>query len=82
MDTAILGEMSKPLSVKDHEARLYVKDNLSIGKSLVLKNDQSHYIRSVLRLKENSQIALFNGEEGEWLSTIKIISKKFTTMNS
>ena len=68
------------MSVKDYETRLYVKDDLSIGKSLVLKNDQSHYIRSVLRLKENSQIALFNGEEGEWLSTIKIISKKFVEL--
>ena len=68
------------MSVKDYETRLYVKDNLSIGKSLVLKNDQSHYIRSVLRLKENSQIALFNGEEGEWLSTINIISKKFVEL--
>ena len=46
------------MSVKDYETRLYVKDNLSIGKSLVLKNDQSHHIRSVLRLKKNSQIAL------------------------
>ena len=68
------------MSLKDYETRLYVKDDLSIGKSLVLKNDQSHYIRSVLRLKENSQIALFNGEEGEWLSTIKIISKKFVEL--
>ena len=68
------------MSVKDYETRLYVEDNLSIGKSLVLENDRSHYLRSVLRLKENSQIALFNGEEGEWLSTIKTIAKKFVEL--
>ncbi len=68
------------MSEKDYETRLYVEENLLTGKSLVLKNDQSHYIRSVLRLKENSQIALFNGEDGEWLSAIKTITKRFVEL--
>ena len=47
---------------------------------MVLKNGQGHYLRAVLRLKSQSKVALFNGIEGEWLSTIKTITKKYVEL--
>jgi len=51
-------------------ARLYVDTALTEGGIVALDSDQTHYLRSVLRLGEGSAIALFNGRDGEWLGRI------------
>ena len=73
-------DTSPTMSKNNYEARLFVEDTLSSRKSLVLKNGQGHYLRAVLRLKSESKVALFNGIEGEWLSTIKTITKKYVEL--
>ena len=73
-------DTSRTMSKNNYEARLFVEDTLSSRKSLVLKNGQGHYLRAVLRLKSESKVALFNGIEGEWLSTIKTITKKYVEL--
>src|SRR5258708_30356969 len=56
-------------------ARLYVLDDLAAGLSLALAPPQAHYLRSVLRLAGGSEIALFNGRDGEWLGRVGGIGK-------
>ena len=50
--------------------RLYFKDALERGSFVQLNNDSTHYLSKVLRLRVESQIKLFNNNEGEFLATI------------
>ena len=50
--------------------RLYFKDALERGSFIQLNNDSTHYLSKVLRLRVESQIKLFNNNEGEFLATI------------
>ena len=58
--------------------RLYFKDALERGSFIQLNNDSTHYLSKVLRLRVESQIKLFNNNEGEFLATI--ISKNSTNV--
>ena len=57
-------------------SRLYTHAALQTGRTLELDDDNAHYARSVLRLKNDAQIILFNGQGGEYLSKITEISRK------
>ncbi|MCK4842333.1 MAG: 16S rRNA (uracil(1498)-N(3))-methyltransferase [Methylococcales bacterium] len=57
-------------------SRLYTPDKLNVGQQLELDNDNAHYVRTVLRLKKNQAITLFNGAGGEHLCTISEVSRK------
>ena len=50
--------------------RLYVSSKLFEGANVYLTPDHKHYLFKVLRLKENSEVYLFNGLDGEWKSVI------------
>ena len=50
--------------------RLYFKDALERGSFIQLNKDSTHYLSKVLRLRVESQIKLFNNNEGEFLATI------------
>lgn len=56
--------------------RLYVKDTLVASRVVPLTDDQCHYLLTVLRQKEGDRIHLFNGKDGEWYSSLHLISKK------
>lgn len=58
------------------KARLHVTDALSAGGSIMLADDQSHYLRHVLRLEVGQAVALFNGRDGEWRAIIAEAGKK------
>ena len=58
--------------------RLYFKDALERGSFIQLNKDSTHYLSKVLRLRVESQIKLFNNNEGEFLATI--ISKSSTNV--
>ncbi|MCW0232476.1 MAG: 16S rRNA (uracil(1498)-N(3))-methyltransferase [Ferrovibrio sp.] len=58
------------------KARLYVTDALSAGGSVTLAEDQTHYLRHVLRLAPGDAVALFNGRDGEFRAVIAEASKK------
>lgn len=55
--------------------RLYTQEKLSTGGIICLNPDQSHYLSSVLRSAAGDPIRLFNGQDGEWLSTIQDLPK-------
>lgn len=57
-------------------SRLYTPDELNKGQQIELDNDNSHYVRTVLRLKKDQVITLFNGSGGEYLCTILQVSRK------
>jgi len=58
------------------KARLHVPDDLTVGGSIMLAEDQAHYLRHVLRLEQGATIALFNGRDGEMRASLSEVSKK------
>ncbi len=57
-------------------SRLYTSIPLATGKVIELDDDNGHYVRTVLRLKKDAPIILFNGFGGEYLSTVAEVSRK------
>lgn len=52
--------------------RLYVEAPLAEGAHVALDPAQTHYLSTVLRLKADSRILVFNGRDGEWSATLKV----------
>jgi 16S rRNA (uracil1498-N3)-methyltransferase len=57
-------------------SRLYTPAPLATGKLIELDDDNGHYVRTVLRLKKDAHIILFNGHGGEYLCTVAEVSRK------
>ncbi|MBD9354648.1 16S rRNA (uracil(1498)-N(3))-methyltransferase [Methylomonas albis] len=57
-------------------SRLYVAAPLNVGGRIDLDDDAAHYVRSVLRLKPEQSIVLFNGQGGEYLGRFSEVSRK------
>ena len=57
-------------------SRLYTTANLTTDKTIALDDDNSHYVRTVLRLKKDTDIILFNGSGGEYLGSLSEVSRK------
>jgi 16S rRNA (uracil1498-N3)-methyltransferase len=62
-------------------SRLYIPVSLNVGQSLSLDDDSAHYLRSVLRLKQDAEIILFNGLGGEYLANLEEVSRKAVRVN-
>ncbi|WP_262695829.1 16S rRNA (uracil(1498)-N(3))-methyltransferase [Kordiimonas aquimaris] len=60
--------------------RLYIEESLSQGMSITFDKDQSHYLANVMRSKLGSEIAIFNGQDGEWIGEITDIQKRAVTL--
>ena len=52
--------------------RLYFSKELKANLQSNLSNEQSHYIKNVMRLKPGDTISLFNPKNGEW--DVKIVN--------
>jgi len=50
--------------------------HLAAGKHIELDDENAHYVRTVLRLKKDAEIILFNGAGGEYLCTVGEVSRK------
>ncbi|EEE36811.1 surface protein [Rhodobacteraceae bacterium KLH11] len=46
------------------------------GQSVPLTRDQAHYLFGVMRLSVGARVALFNGQDGEWLSEVAEAGKR------
>ncbi len=57
-------------------SRLYTSADLVLGKQIELGDENGHYVRTVLRLKKDAEIILFNGTGGEYLCTVAEVSRK------
>ena len=62
-------------------SRLYAPTSLATGKLIELDDDNGHYVRTVLRLKKDAAIILFNGHGGEYLCTVAEVSRKTVLIN-
>lgn len=56
-------------------SRLYLPVLLAQSKKIELDDDSAHYVRTVLRLKKDNEIILFNGTGGEYSGTVVEISR-------
>ena len=50
--------------------RLFVTAGLGTGETIRLDGKQSHYLATVLRMREGSQLLVFNGRDGEWQARV------------
>lgn len=57
-------------------SRLYTSAHLASGEKIELDDENGHYVRTVLRLKTDAEIILFNGAGGEYLCTVAEVSRK------
>lgn len=57
-------------------SRLFVPQPLNVGSRIELNEEAAHYVRSVLRLKAQQTIVLFNGNGGEYLGCFDEVSRK------
>ena len=48
------------------QIRLFVPDDLFPDAGIFLSEAQAHYLRSVLRASEGTEVFLFNGKDGEF----------------
>ena len=60
--------------------RLYVPEPFAEGSALTLAQGQSHYLAHVMRAREGESIAVFNGNDGQWLARVTSIAKKSVTL--
>ena len=50
--------------------RLHLDQRLADGLTVRVEGDRAHYLRNVLRLREGSEVRLFNARDGEWSARI------------
>ncbi len=60
--------------------RLYVNEPFAAQQHITLASGQSHYLANVMRCREGDSIAIFNGQDGEWLASIAAVQKKSVTL--
>ena len=56
--------------------RLYIKHPLAAGQAVPLDPAQAHYLSSVMRQGPGDEIAVFNGQDGEWAAQIVAAGKR------
>ena len=56
--------------------RLWVEDELFAAAEVTFSAAQSNYLVNVLRMKEGTELLLFNGRQGEWRATLVGTSKR------
>jgi 16S rRNA (uracil1498-N3)-methyltransferase len=56
--------------------RLFADLPLAGGTALEPSPGQSHYLLTVMRLAEGDRVALFNGQDGEWLGVIESVQRR------
>lgn len=56
--------------------RLFVDSALAAGSTAAISAEQAHYLLHVMRVKPGEELRLFNPRDGEWLASVKAISKR------
>lgn len=60
--------------------RIFINDELSINKEIKIIDKTFHYIVNVIKCRINDKIILINGKDGEFLSEIVFINKKYLNL--
>jgi 16S rRNA (uracil1498-N3)-methyltransferase len=56
--------------------RLFVDQGLAAGAEVTLAPEQAHYLGGVLRLVAGDAVAVFNGQDGEFVAHVAEVAKK------
>ncbi|MDG3041111.1 16S rRNA (uracil(1498)-N(3))-methyltransferase [Roseicyclus marinus] len=56
--------------------RLYVDQPLGQGQTVDLSREQANYLFNVMRLGQGAEVALFNGQAGEWAAVVVEAGKR------
>ena len=56
--------------------RIYYKSTLNVDSTVKLDSDAAHYLINVLRLKQNDELILFNGNDGDVLGELSTNTKE------
>ena len=56
--------------------RLFITADIGVGGTIELDSDQFHYLAHVLRVEDGTEILIFNGRDGEWLSRLSYPTRK------
>lgn len=56
--------------------RLFVDGVLDDSALVTLAREQTHYLVNVMRAEVGDEVALFNGRDGEWVSTVDTVGKR------
>ncbi len=62
--------------------RLFVPDTIHAGSVHELPPDQSRYLGKVLRMKTGDELAIFNGDCGEWVARVTAFSRNSATVEA
>jgi 16S rRNA (uracil1498-N3)-methyltransferase len=63
--------------------RIYQATSLSTGQTIELDKTSAHHLTRVLRMQDNHQLILFNGEGGEYHATLSVQGKSvFANVNT
>jgi 16S rRNA (uracil1498-N3)-methyltransferase len=60
--------------------RLFVTADLAGGAQIAPTPDQARYLTTVMRLGSGDDLLVFNGRDGEWLATVREVSKRGCTL--
>ena len=60
--------------------RLFVRSALAEGASVALDHGQANYLGNVMRLGEDAELLVFDGQSGEWLARVAEAGKKRMTL--
>jgi 16S rRNA (uracil1498-N3)-methyltransferase len=58
------------------DPRLYVGQDLAMGRTILLPKEDAHYLLNVMRRGEGDMVRLFNGRDGEWTGRVVEASRK------
>lgn len=65
------------MSIKvKNKLRLYVQSELITGQSVVLDEEQSHYLCNVMRQEKGTLLSCFDGKNGEFDCLLNVVHKK------
>ena len=70
LSAASFSTSSKPL------VRLHLTQPLCGDATIVLPDEQRHYLRTVLRLQQGATLGVFNGQDGEWMARVRFLDRK------
>ena len=60
--------------------RLYVNEKLEPNKTIILEEEQTHYLKNVVKYSTGDTLACFDNQTGEYLCEIIDLGKKKTTL--
>ena len=60
--------------------RIYVNEKLELNKTITLDEDQTHYLKNVVKYTTNDTLLCFDNQTGEYLCQITDLAKKKTTI--